>query len=562
MASGSLWWTGTSPEALTSGKSFDSSAGVTQAPPRVLRSVLTHRFIRVACGGAHALALTRDGRLFAWGWNDHGQLGLSDPKVKAPAPRPLGYFTGRVVGAIACGAAHSMALVAANPDHFEQGTQCYTWGAHAAGQLGLPAKMLDAKSNTRGIALNTAHPQEVEVVRNLPGTITHHGGCPVGAIRDSHGLAQPQPLACGAAHTAMLTRDGQLYTWGSNEHGQCGREGVTTAVTPGPVHVLTTHKLVAVACGGAHTLALTDQGRLYGFGLNATGQLGNGTHNTDANPQPALVRLSAGIVVSAIACGEEFSAAVTHDGRLLTWGFGGCGQLGHGSTISLRLPRQVQCEPVSEVACGMGHTLAKTVRGGLVQFGYTGNWNRLASKPEAQRQAECQCMPKPIDLSHEAYMAHSVDDEGEEGVEEDIPAAPLHASDIAAGAPLSLALADAAATAPLRRRRAACMHRHHPLPPPASPPSQALPSALVVHLGSSAPQLPSPYPAPFHTSARRPPPPGRSFHLFVGAAVAPMADDDAAIVIQHRFRNYELGKETTHRRQSEVRIALMLSLHL
>eukprot|EP00966_Prymnesium_polylepis_P038185 885317-Prymnesium_polylepis.1 len=273
--SGSLWWTGTSGEALTTGKSFDSSAHVkeAQAPPRVLRTVLTQRFVRVACGGAHALALTRDGKVFAWGWNDHGQLGLGDPSARAATPRPLGFFSGSAVGAIACGAAHSMALVAVNPDRLTDGTHCYTWGAHAAGQLGLPPSMLDAKLNHRNIALNTAHPHIVESVNEMAGTITGHSGAPVGAITDAHGYALAQPIACGAAHTAMLTKDGQLYTWGANQHGQCGREGVHQAATPGPVHVLATHRLTAVACGGGHTLALTDQGRLYGFGLNATGQV-------------------------------------------------------------------------------------------------------------------------------------------------------------------------------------------------------------------------------------------------------------------------------------------------
>jgi len=476
--SGSLWWTGPSGEALTTGKSFDSSAGVreAQAPPRVLRTVLTQRFVRVACGGAHALALTRDGKLFAWGWNDHGQLGLGDPVVKASTPRPLGFFTGCIVGSMSCGAAHSMAVVAVNPDHFEDGTKVYTWGAHAAGQLGLPAHLFDAKLNPRGFAINTAHPYIVEAVDEMVGHISGHGGTPVGAIIDAAGFEQTRPLSCGAAHTAILTKEGQLYTWGSNQHGQCGREGAHQAATPGPVHVLATHKLVGVACGGGHTLALTDTGRLYGFGLNATGQLGNGNHNTHSNPTPQLVRLSGGIVISDMACGEEFSAAITHDGRLLTWGFGGCGQLGHGSTVSLRLPRQVQCEPVSQVACGMGHTLARTANGGLIHFGFTGDWKRLGEVDEGARQAECACVPKTLDLSHETYLAYSAQVDAEEVV------APLHASDISAG---------------------------------------------------------------------------RSFHLFVGAPVAPMPDDHAAQLIQHKFRNYELQKEKVSMRRNEAAAAII-----
>jgi alpha-tubulin suppressor-like RCC1 family protein len=154
MSSGSLWWTGTTPEALTAGRSHNAAAGIdgAQPPPRLLRSVLSHRFVRISCGGAHAMALTHDGKLYAWGWNDHGQLGLGDATTTASAPRPVGFFTGRKVGAVACGAAHSVALVAADTDNFAAGTLCFSWGAHAAGQLGLPPKLLK----------NTAVPQEVE----------------------------------------------------------------------------------------------------------------------------------------------------------------------------------------------------------------------------------------------------------------------------------------------------------------------------------------------------------------------------------------------------------------
>lgn len=230
-------------------------------------------------------------------------------------------------------------------------------------------------------------------MRDLPGAIAPLGTAVVGSVLDAHGMAQSQPLACGGGHSAMLSKEGVLYTWGSNDHGQCGREG-SRQTLPGPVHTLTARKLIGVACGGGHTLALTDQGRLYSFGLNGTGQLGNGSNNMESNPTPGLVRITGGIVISSFACGEEFSAAITSDGRLLTWGFGGCGQLGHGTVISLRLPRQVPCEPVAQVACGMGHTSVRTSRGGILRFGHTGNWNSLAQMDDETRRSHCTCLPK------------------------------------------------------------------------------------------------------------------------------------------------------------------------
>ena len=65
----------------------------------------------------------------------------------------------------------------------------------------------------------------------------------------------------------------QSHCRGSNHKGQCGHRLLGPAM-PGPIHALTPQKLVGVACGAAHTLALTEGGRVYSFGLNSTGQLG------------------------------------------------------------------------------------------------------------------------------------------------------------------------------------------------------------------------------------------------------------------------------------------------
>ena len=79
--------------------------------------------------------------------------------------------------------------------------------------------------------------------------------------------------------------------------------------------------------GGAHTLAIVSPGTLYAVGLNATGQLGNGQDNrARAHPSPVAVRLPPTVAVVHVACGEEFSAAVTREGQLFMWGFGGSGK--------------------------------------------------------------------------------------------------------------------------------------------------------------------------------------------------------------------------------------------
>lgn len=167
----SLWWQGAPPSALVRGKWWDSAALMDEAsPPPTLLSLPTLRFLSIACGAAHSLALTTEGRLFAWGWNERGQLGFGDMTARVAHPKPLGFFTGQLVGAIACGAAHSAAFACPREEshtweaHGE--VTCYTWGASEAGQLGLPAKLLHSSLNTQGVVLDTSYPQ-----------VSHGRGC-------------------------------------------------------------------------------------------------------------------------------------------------------------------------------------------------------------------------------------------------------------------------------------------------------------------------------------------------------------------------------------------------
>ena len=84
----------------------ESLTALTQMPARLLRSVASSQFVRVAAGGAHALAVTADGVLYSWGWNKYGQLGLGAANVggSVQLPRQVAFLAGHAVGVIACGA--------------------------------------------------------------------------------------------------------------------------------------------------------------------------------------------------------------------------------------------------------------------------------------------------------------------------------------------------------------------------------------------------------------------------------------------------------------------------
>jgi alpha-tubulin suppressor-like RCC1 family protein len=149
-------------------------------------------------------------------------------------------------------------------------------------------------------------------------------------------------------------------------------------------------RIVQVAAGGglvrvAHSLLLTDTGRVLSFGTGQYGALGHGFSAAKQLPdvlQPTFIQALAHVRCVCIAAGELHSAAVTADADLYTWGDGFCGQLGHGDKRPCVLPKQVVMggldeECISNVTCGSRHTIAVTETNqcyswGLGHFGVLG----------------------------------------------------------------------------------------------------------------------------------------------------------------------------------------------
>ncbi|XP_030207023.1 probable E3 ubiquitin-protein ligase HERC3 isoform X1 [Gadus morhua] len=206
-------------------------------------------------------------------------------------------------------------------------------------------------------------------------------------------------VACGDQHSIILTEDGQALSWGSNTRGQLGLTLQETSVVPSPTPVaaLSGVPLVQVTAGGAHTLALSVSGTVFGWGQNDAGQLGLGDM-TDRSTPVTVERLNLKKTVT-ISCGERHTAVLTKGGVVLTFGSGGCGQLGHNSLLNELTPRVVAelwGAAVTQVSCGSNHTMAlvgptkKIYSFGRGEEGQLGN--RLTT--------DCS-VPLPVLLPHE-----------------------------------------------------------------------------------------------------------------------------------------------------------------
>ncbi|KAG8364543.1 hypothetical protein BUALT_Bualt18G0008000 [Buddleja alternifolia] len=141
--------------------------------------------------------------------------------------------------------------------------------------------------------------------------------------------ALPVPVAavsCGGFFTMALTEEGQLWNWGANSNYELGRGDKIGGWKPQPVPSLKDVRLIQIASGGYHSLALTDKGEVLSWGHGGQGQLGNSSLHSRKVPEP--VEALANERVTYIACGGSSSAAITDKGKLYMWGNTADSQLG------------------------------------------------------------------------------------------------------------------------------------------------------------------------------------------------------------------------------------------
>ncbi|MCL2026187.1 MAG: hypothetical protein FWG92_05215, partial [Leptospirales bacterium] len=180
------------------------------------------------------------------------------------------------------------------------------------------------------------------------------------------------------AHTVALKNDGTLWAWGSNRYGQLG-DG-TGGVQPvtndksSPVQVGADY-WVAVAAGYYHTVAIKNDGTLWTWGRNGSGQLGHGTIGSPGSDKNSPVQEIRGDKDwSAVAAGGNHTLAIKNDGTLWAWGNNGYGQLGDGTKDSSVIPKQVVTDKKwRALSVSLGHIVAIDTDDNLWSWGWNGN---------------------------------------------------------------------------------------------------------------------------------------------------------------------------------------------
>jgi alpha-tubulin suppressor-like RCC1 family protein len=147
-----------------------------------------------------------------------------------------------------------------------------------------------------------------------------------------------ETIECGAFHSLALTRNGEVYAWGSNTVGQVGKCLKTMQLSPIKVISLEQERVVRISCGGQHSLALSESGRVYGWGWNEFGQLG--FENSLLIHIPKIIELS-DVKICKIGCGAYHTLLLSESGVIYTFGKNEHEQIGNGTTENQSKPMKL-----------------------------------------------------------------------------------------------------------------------------------------------------------------------------------------------------------------------------
>jgi uncharacterized repeat protein (TIGR02543 family) len=308
--------------------------------------------IRWGEGMGHNYALTSIGRVFTWGDNSDGQLGngnnlYRDKPVEITSSFDL--MQNDKIVSVSVGTYHSAALSSTG--------RVFTWGGNSMGQLG-DGTFID---------------------KNLPIEITNSFGL---LSNDKVTL-----ISLGNNHSSVLSLSGRVFTWGLNyleQLGNGGRSGEKYS-TPGEItrffNFTNNDRIISLSFGGNHSSAISNFGRVFMWGMGRYGQIGHGFNNESRSMIDITEKfnLFGGDKIISISLNTFSSSAISSAGRVFTWGYNGWGQLGDGSLINKNLPVDITSnfnldngDKIRSISLGHNHSSALSSSGRIFMWGANG----------------------------------------------------------------------------------------------------------------------------------------------------------------------------------------------
>ncbi|XP_043706595.1 PH, RCC1 and FYVE domains-containing protein 1-like isoform X2 [Telopea speciosissima] len=379
-----LWGEGLGDGVLGGGTQRVGSSSATKMDalfPKALESSVVLGVHNIACGGRHAVLVTKQGEIFSWGEESGGRLGHG-VEADVSQPRLINTLSGLNIELVACGDYHTCAVTLSG--------DLYMWGdgTYGSGLLGdeseashwIPKK-LSGQMEGIHVSFVSCGPWHTAAVTSS-GQLFTFGDGTFGALGhgDRSSTCMPREVetlkglrtmrvACGVWHTAAIVEvvdessgsgnssSGKLFTWGDGDKGRLGHGGDETRLVPGCVAPLVDESFFQVACGHDITVGLTASGQVYTMGSTVYGQLGN--PDADGKLPTCIEGKISNCFVEEVACGSHHVAVLTSKLEVYTWGKGANGRLGHGDNDDRNTPTLIEAlkdKQVKSVVCGSSFT--------------------------------------------------------------------------------------------------------------------------------------------------------------------------------------------------------------
>lgn len=302
------------------------------------------RVKKVSVGLQHSLLINSQGDVYAWGDNYEGQLGDNSKKNRDTVVQVSlkKVANGKKISSVTAGYWHSLAI--------DVSGKIYGWGSNDSYQI-------SDKTNPKSILF----PVDIssETVMSSKNIISISAGC---------------------RHSLALDSSGAVYVWGQNNYAQIGNGEIGLYSPPTQVKgELDGKKIVFIKGRFNHSLALDFEGRVYSWGQNDSGQLGHTQENLITPTQIKGILAEKNIV--SIDSGYSHTIALDSEGKVYSWGDNGWGQLGNGSFLNEDFPIQVEGvlteENIVSISAGHNYSFAINSEGEV----YT--WGKILGSEEA-----------------------------------------------------------------------------------------------------------------------------------------------------------------------------------
>ena len=388
-------------------------------PPHLIYKLKNKIIEHIYAGWEHNIIITKKGKIFSFGHNQCYQCGYPNIKNQESIKNPINISKiNNNIKAISasCGNEHSLIL---SDEHV-----VYSFGSNEDGILGI--KKIKSYLNQKN--LNNTTGQKNDKLNTYKLNKIDFGEYTNKIIE----------ISSGTVHNLALTYDGKIFSWGSSQGGQLGLSLKELESYPGfknnyyisyPIHIPLPNNsnIIKISCGEAHSLALTNEGKVYSWGFGSNGQLGLGFCEDSFEPgeglknsmryEPELIKNLEDEKIYDIKCGKTFSMFVDNKGELYSCGVNDLYQLGiqeinskehlydkdeegccdfvFPTKVDYFLKMKVEC-----ISCGEGHCLA-VIKDILSNTQTIWSWGNNKFGQLGQNTFIKKCFPRPINCLFE-----------------------------------------------------------------------------------------------------------------------------------------------------------------